>query len=83
VIGIPDELRGQNVHACIVITQGFDATELLRDELRDFIRGRIAVYKCPRSIEFLSALPRSATGKVQRQALRAASKEPTTHAGSR
>src|SRR5581483_7943088 len=70
VVGLPDELRGQSVHACVVPVEGIDTGELLADELREFVKARIAVYKCPRSIEFRTELPRSATGKVQRHALR-------------
>jgi acyl-coenzyme A synthetase/AMP-(fatty) acid ligase len=42
----------------------------LADELRQFARQRLAGYKCPRRIEFLEELPKTATGKVQRYKLR-------------
>ena len=78
VIGIVDELRGQSVRAYIVPVEGVDPGAELAETLREFVKTQIAIYKCPRSVEFIGALPRSATGKVQRQALRStATSAPT------
>lgn len=69
VIGIPSEEWGEAVHAVVVKREGHDLTD--RDII-DFCRGRIAHYKCPRSIEFRSTpLPLSAAGKVLKTELRA------------
>lgn len=73
VIGIPDEERGQLVKAFIVLREGYERSEALAKELQDFVKGEIAPYKYPRAIEFLDALPRTQTGKLQRFRLR----EPT------
>ncbi len=67
VIGIPDERTGEAVKALVVLEPGQTATE---DELIDYCRGSLARFKCPRVVEFLDALPKHATGKVIRRALR-------------
>ena len=70
VIGVPDEARGQLVKAVIVLRSGFDGCPELVKELQDFVKARIAPYKYPRAVEFVDALPRTATGKLQRFRLR-------------
>lgn len=72
VIGQTDEERGQIVKAVVVLRAGHEATEATRRELQDFVKARIAPYKYPRAIEFASALPRTATGKLQRFKLKEA-----------
>jgi 2-aminobenzoate-CoA ligase len=70
VIGVPDEARGMLV-AAYVVTAG-DAGAVSVGELQDFVKAEIAPYKYPRAIEFVDELPRTATGKLQRFRLRAA-----------
>jgi 2-aminobenzoate-CoA ligase len=70
VIGAPDAERGTIVKACIVLAPGRAGDAALTRELQDFVKGRIAPYKYPRVIEYLEALPKTATGKLQRKALR-------------
>jgi 2-aminobenzoate-CoA ligase len=70
VIGAADPERGTVVKACIVLAPGRGGDIALVKELQDFVKGRIAPYKYPRVIEFLDALPKTATGKLQRKALR-------------
>jgi 2-aminobenzoate-CoA ligase len=70
VVGAPDPVRGQIVKAFIVPRPGIDRSAALREELQAFVKQRIAAYKYPRAIEFLDALPRTETGKVQRFRLR-------------
>ncbi|MEU9105252.1 AMP-binding protein [Streptomyces xanthophaeus] len=67
VVGRPDERRGQVVVAYTVTREGVTLTE---EELRTFMRAELAPHKCPRSFVFLPALPRTATGKLQRFRLR-------------
>ncbi|MGI5438291.1 AMP-binding protein [Streptomyces shenzhenensis] len=67
VVGRPDEARGQVVVAYAVLAEG---AERDADALRAFVRSELAPYKCPREIVFLDALPRTATGKLQRFRLR-------------
>ncbi|CAN5226083.1 AMP-binding protein [soil metagenome] len=70
VIGVPDEARGQLVKAVVVLRPGFDGSVELVRELQDFVKARIAPYKYPRAVEFVDALPRTSTGKLQRFRLR-------------
>jgi 2-aminobenzoate-CoA ligase len=72
VVGIPDEERGCIVKAFVVLRSGITASEAMMKELQDFVKSQIAPYKYPRSIEFVSALPRTETGKLQRFRLRGA-----------
>jgi 2-aminobenzoate-CoA ligase len=70
VIGTSDAERGTVVKACVVLVPGKTGDIALVKELQDFVKQRIAPYKYPRVIEFLEALPKTATGKLQRKALR-------------
>jgi 2-aminobenzoate-CoA ligase len=70
VIGVPDVERGQRVTAVVVLRPGFAGDPVLVKELQDFVKARIAPYKYPRTIAFADALPRTATGKLQRYRLR-------------
>jgi 2-aminobenzoate-CoA ligase len=74
VIGAPDTARGQIVKAFVVKREdGADGD--LAKELQDFVKAQIAPYKYPRAIEFVAALPRTETGKVQRFRLRELERE--------
>ncbi|MGW7428873.1 AMP-binding protein [Streptomyces sp. NPDC054861] len=70
VVGRPDELRGQIVVAYTVVRQGVPRDAETATALRTFVRARLVPYKSPRKIVFLDALPRTATGKLQRFRLR-------------
>lgn len=70
VIGIPDEVRGQILKAFIVLKDEAEPSEVLIKELQDFVKQNAAPYKYPRAIEFVEALPRTETGKLQRFMLR-------------
>jgi 2-aminobenzoate-CoA ligase len=70
VVGVPDETRGQLVKAFIVLADGTTASADLVTELQNLVKAKIAPYKYPRSIEFVPALPRTNTGKLQRFRLR-------------
>ncbi|MFC7977093.1 AMP-binding protein [Streptomyces cinereoruber] len=72
VVGRPDELRGQVVVAYAVVRAGVPRDASTAAALRAFVRARLAPYKSPREIVFLDALPRTATGKLQRFRLREA-----------
>ncbi len=67
VIPVPDPRWGEVPKALVVMKPGVTATE---NELLEFCRGRLTHYKCPRSVEFLDALPRTGTGKVLKKELR-------------
>ena len=70
VIGAPNHERGEIVKAFVVLNRDLSADDLLRRELQDFVKSQIAPYKYPRAIEFVSELPHSSTGKLQRSRLR-------------
>jgi 2-aminobenzoate-CoA ligase len=70
VIGEPDEERGHVVKAVIVLKPETTGDDGLKKELQDFVKARIAPYKYPRRVDFVDALPRTATGKLQRYRLR-------------
>jgi enamine deaminase RidA (YjgF/YER057c/UK114 family) len=70
VIGVPDEARGQLVKAFVVPAPGAEPSERLAQHLQEYVKSQIAPYKYPRAIKFMSALPRTLTGKLQRYRLR-------------
>ncbi len=70
VVGVPDEARGSLVKAYVVLADAVPASADKRRELQDFAKAEIAPYKYPRAVEFVDALPRTATGKLQRFRLR-------------
>ena len=67
VIGTPHEKFGEEIKACVVLKEGHTITE---EELMVWTKANIASYKYPRSIEFMSNLPMSATGKILKKELR-------------
>jgi 2-aminobenzoate-CoA ligase len=70
VVGAPDEARGQIVEAHVVLREGFASDEACIKALQDHVKAAIAPYKYPRSVKFVSALPKTQTGKIQRFKLR-------------
>jgi long-chain acyl-CoA synthetase len=68
VIGVPDERWGETVKALVVVAPN---SGLAADELVAFARERLAGYKLPRSVDFVSELPRTPAGKVLKRELRA------------
>ncbi len=71
VIGVPDEARGQIVKAFVVLNAEHEASDALRCELQHHVKGVIAPYKYPRALDFVEALPKTQTGKLQRFRLKA------------
>ncbi len=61
VVGVADEALGEEIGAAITLRPGADATA---DEIREFVKERVAAYKYPRAIWFVDALPKGATGKI-------------------
>ena len=72
VVGVPCPERGQKVKAFVVLAAGAEPSDALVDELQAHTKAEIAPYKYPREIEFVDALPKTATGKLRRSELRAA-----------
>ena len=67
IVAVPDERWGETPKAIVVLKQDATATELI-----EFCRENLAHFKCPRSVDFIDALPRTATGKVRKTVLREA-----------
>ena len=63
-------IRDRLVKAFVVLKPGFEPSEALVAAMQQFVKANIAPYKYPRAIEFVAALPRTETGKLQRFALR-------------
>ncbi|MGH8760351.1 MAG: benzoate-CoA ligase family protein, partial [Burkholderiales bacterium] len=72
VIGAPDERQMIKPKAFVVLRQGHLPDEALRESMRELLRAKLAHIKCPRWIEFVPDLPKTATGKIQRFRLRVA-----------
>ena len=70
VVGAPDEDRGMIVKAFVVLANGKSGDAAMSRTLQDFVKAEMAPYKYPRAIEFVSSLPRTETGKLQRFRLR-------------
>ncbi len=65
----PDEVRGQVVKASIVLTKGTVGTDELKKEIQDYVKQRTAPYKYPRVVVFRDELPKTTSGKIQRNKL--------------
>ncbi len=70
VVGSPDAMRGAIVKAFVVLRDGHAPGEHLVHELQNYVKAQIAPYKYPRALEFVPALPKTETGKIQRFKLR-------------
>ncbi len=72
VTGYPSKNRGTLVKASIILNEGYSPDQLLQNEIRDFVRERVALYKYPRKICFVTELPRTSNGKISRALIRKA-----------
>ena len=66
---VPDEVRGQIVKASIVLVEGTEPTEELKKEIQNYVKEKTAPYKYPRIVEFKDSLPKTVSGKIQRNKL--------------
>ena len=69
VSAAPDEVRGQVVKASIVLVKGTEGSEELKKEIQNYVKTRTAPYKYPRIVEFKEELPKTISGKIQRNLL--------------
>ncbi len=69
VSAAPDEVRGQVVKASIVLVNGTEGTEELKKEIQKYVKEKTAPYKYPRIVEFRDSLPKTVSGKIQRNKL--------------
>lgn len=70
VIGVPDSLRGQAIKAIIVLEEGYSPTRKLELEIKSFCNQKLAEYKWIRLIEFVTEMPKTISGKIQKAVLR-------------
>ena len=78
VVAAPDEERGSVVRAVVVLRDGYAPSDALARELQDHVKGQTAPYKYPRVVDFADELPKTASGKVKRAALRDWISRPAT-----
>jgi long-chain acyl-CoA synthetase len=71
VIGVPDEEFGESVKALVQVTEGTTASSEVAQAIIAHCRELLAGYKAPRSVDFVQHIPRTGTGKIQKQPLRA------------
>lgn len=71
VVGVPDELKGERIHAYVVLRQGEHDLEKLRGDLVAFARNELGPVSAPSAIEVIAALPKTRSGKIIRRMLRA------------
>ncbi len=71
VIGKPDAERGEIIKAFVVLREGFKPSQELEEELKKFVRHRLAAHAYPKEIEFCSNLPKTRSGKIMRRLLKA------------
>jgi len=70
VVGVPDPTRGQLVKAVIVLTKDKEPSDELKKEIQEYVKSHTAPYKYPRVVEFVTALPKTISGKIRRTELR-------------
>ncbi|REJ31582.1 MAG: acetate--CoA ligase [Caldibacillus debilis] len=71
VIGKPDPVRGEIIKAFISLREGYEPSEELKEEIRQFVRRGLAAHAAPREIEFRDKLPKTRSGKIMRRVLKA------------
>jgi len=70
-VGAPNQEWGEEVRAVVVLRAGWEASDALAAEITAQVRGALAGYKVPRGVDFVTALPRNAAGKIERGKVRA------------
>ena len=70
VTGYPSKNRGTLVKASIILNDGYLPSATLQNEIQNFVRERVALYKYPRKICFATDLPRTTNGKISRAMIR-------------
>ena len=78
MVGAPDDERGQIVKAYVVLRPGYAGDQAATKVLQEYVKATIAPYKYPRAIEYVTALPRTQTGKLQRFELRRMASDGTS-----
>ncbi|MFV0413145.1 MAG: AMP-binding protein, partial [Oscillospiraceae bacterium] len=81
ITAVPDPVRGQAVKASIVLAKGYLPSEELKKELQNHVKKTTAPYKYPRVVEFVTRLPKTISGKIQRVVLRRQSSQKENKTG--
>ncbi|TCS83211.1 acetate--CoA ligase [Tepidibacillus fermentans] len=71
VIGVPDEVRGEVIKAYVTLKNGVQQSELLKEDIRLFVKQNLAAHTAPKFIEFRDSLPKTRSGKIMRRVLKA------------
>ena len=72
-VGVPDEVRGHTIKSYVVLKDGIEGTDKIAKEIQDLVRKRLSTHAYPREVEFVAALPKTPSGKIQRFLLRSLS----------
>jgi acyl-CoA synthetase (AMP-forming)/AMP-acid ligase II len=72
VVPVPDDLRKEEVKACVILQPGLQPSDLPPQRITDYARQFLAAFKVPRYVEYMQEFPRTASGKVRKQELIAA-----------
>ena len=72
-VGVPDEVRGHKIKSYVVLKDGIFGTDEIAKEIQDLVRKRLSTHAYPREVEFVAALPKTPSGKIQRFLLRSLS----------
>lgn len=76
-VGVPDPVRTEAIKAFIVLAEGYAPSDALADEIRETVKTRLAKHEYPRTIEFITQMPMTTTGKILRRELREREKQTT------
>ena len=71
VIGKPDPVRGEIIKAFVALVDGYEPSEELTEDIRQFVKKGLAAHAAPREIEFKDKLPKTRSGKIMRRVLKA------------
>ncbi|MBU8905209.1 acetate--CoA ligase [Desertibacillus haloalkaliphilus] len=71
VIGKPDPVRGEIIKAFVALREGYEVTDELKEDIRNFVKKGLAAHAAPREMEFRDKLPKTRSGKIMRRVLKA------------
>ncbi len=71
VIGKPDPVRGEIIKAFVALNEGYEPSDELKEDIREFVKTGLAAHAAPREIEFKDKLPKTRSGKIMRRVLKA------------
>lgn len=71
VIGLPDELRGNSIRAFVILRTGFEASDKLKEEIKEHVSTELGKFAKPEEILFTDTLPKTRSGKIMRRVLKA------------